>query len=66
MAELIIEMVREVDGRWIAEVPTLPGVIVYGETREEAVAKARTLAANVIADRFYHGDEGADSTSSFG
>ena len=61
MGDLIVEVEPEVDGRWIAEVRSLPGVIVYGDSREEAIAKARTLAANVIADRFYHRDEGAES-----
>jgi predicted RNase H-like HicB family nuclease len=49
-----IEVDREVDGRWIAEVPALPGVIVYGATRAEAVAKAKALALHVIADRIEH------------
>jgi predicted RNase H-like HicB family nuclease len=46
-----IELDRETDGRWIAEVPSLPGVIVYGITRAEAIARARALALRVIADR---------------
>lgn len=52
-----IELDREVDGRWIAEVPALPGVIVYGSTRSEAIAKAKALALHVIADRIEHGEE---------
>ena len=51
-----IEIDREEDGRWIAEVPDLPGVMVYGQTREEAIAKAEALALRVIADRLDHGD----------
>ena len=51
-----IEMDREGDGRWIAEVPALPGVIVYGATRDEAVARAKALALHVIADRIDHGE----------
>jgi predicted RNase H-like HicB family nuclease len=51
-----IEIEREDDGRWIAEVPDLPGVLVYGATREEAVAKAEALALRVIADRLDHGE----------
>ena len=57
MGELIVEVEREADGRWIAEIPALPGVLVYGNTRQEAVLKARTLAVSVIADRVYHGDD---------
>lgn len=52
-----IEIEREVDGRWIAEVPTLPGVIVYGDTRAEAVAKAKALALHVVADRIENGED---------
>jgi predicted RNase H-like HicB family nuclease len=47
---------REEDGRWIAEVPALPGVMVYGATREEALAKVEALALRVLADRAEHGD----------
>lgn len=52
-----IEIEREDDGRWIAEVPDLPGVMVYGGTREEALAKVEALALRVIADRIDHGEE---------
>lgn len=51
-----IEIEREEDGRWIAEVLDLPGVIVYGNTREEAIVKAQSLALRVIADRLDHGE----------
>ena len=51
-----IEVEQEDDQRWIAEVLDLPGVIVYGETRERAVAKAEALALRVIADRLDHGE----------
>lgn len=50
-----IEIDREVDGRWIAEVPNLPGVMVYDHSREQAVNKAQALALHVIADRAEHG-----------
>ncbi|HXH48809.1 MAG TPA: type II toxin-antitoxin system HicB family antitoxin [Terriglobia bacterium] len=46
-----IETDRETDGRWIAEVPNLPGVMAYGKTKSEAVAKAQALALRVLADR---------------
>ena len=51
-----IEIDREDDGRWIAEVPELSGVMVYGETREEAIARVQSLALRVIADRLDHGE----------
>jgi hypothetical protein len=47
-----IEVEREEDGRWIAEVPDLPGVIVYGDTRAEAVAKVQALALRVSRERY--------------
>jgi len=46
-----IEFDQEVDGRWIAEIPELPGVIVYGETSLQAEVKAKALALRVLADR---------------
>lgn len=54
---LRIETEAETDGRWIAEVPDLPGVLAYGDTRDEAVAKAKALALRVVADRIEHGEE---------
>jgi predicted RNase H-like HicB family nuclease len=49
-----IELERETDGRWIAEVPSLAGVLTYGATREEAVARVQALALRVFADRLEH------------
>jgi predicted RNase H-like HicB family nuclease len=46
-----IEFDTEVDGRWIADIPELPGVMVYGATRAEAKAKVEALALRVLADR---------------
>lgn len=46
-----METDREVDGRWIAEIRSLPGVMAYGATKREAVAKAEALALRVLADR---------------
>jgi predicted RNase H-like HicB family nuclease len=46
-----IELEREDDGRWIAEVPALPGVLRYGQDRDEAVAGVQALALRVIAER---------------
>ena len=51
-----IEIEREEDGRWIAEVDDLPGVLAYGKTRDEAIAKVEALALRVIADRLDHGE----------
>ena len=51
-----IEIEREDDGRWIAEAPDLPGVMVYGKTRREAIAKVEALALRVLADRLENGD----------
>lgn len=51
-----IEIEREKDGRWIAEVPDLSGVMAYGRTRKKAIAKVESLALRVIADRLDHGE----------
>jgi predicted RNase H-like HicB family nuclease len=51
-----VETELEEDGRWIAEVKELPGVMVYGPTREEAVSRVEALALRVIADRLDHGE----------
>ncbi len=51
-----IDIEKEDDGRWIAEVSDLPGVLTYGKTREEAIAKVEAQALRVIADRIAHGE----------
>ncbi|HEY5285081.1 MAG TPA: type II toxin-antitoxin system HicB family antitoxin [Polyangia bacterium] len=56
--KFVIELEREDDGRWIGEVPDLPGVLVYGASREEAIAHAQALALRVLADRIEHGESG--------
>jgi predicted RNase H-like HicB family nuclease len=53
---LKVETEREADGRWIAEIEALPGVLAYGQTREEAIARAQSLALRVLADRLEHGE----------
>ncbi len=63
--KLSIELDREDDGRWIAEVMDLPGVMVYGQTREEAVASVEVLALRVIADRIEHGEAVPDLADLF-
>ncbi len=52
-----IELEQETDGRWIAEVPELPGVLVHGASRQEAVTRAQALALRVLAERLEHGEE---------
>lgn len=51
-----IEIEREEDGRWVAEVNDLPGVMAYGKTRQEAISQVEALALRVIADRIEHGE----------
>jgi predicted RNase H-like HicB family nuclease len=53
---LTIDLGREEDGRWIAEALELPGVMSYGQTRDEAISNAERLAIEVIADRIAHGE----------
>jgi predicted RNase H-like HicB family nuclease len=54
--ELTLEREREEDGRWLAEVPELPGVLVYGATEDEAMVKAEVLALRVLAERIELGE----------
>ena len=56
MASLKIEVEHEDDGRWIAEVPELPGVMAYGQTRQEAIDRTQSLSLRVLADRLDHGE----------
>ncbi len=51
-----IEYERETDGRWLAEVPEIPGVLAYGSSADEAMAKAETLALRVLAERIESGE----------
>ena len=57
MMHFNIEIEREDDGRWIAEVPKLPGVMVYGEDRASAVAAVQALASRVLAERLEDGEK---------
>jgi predicted RNase H-like HicB family nuclease len=52
-----IEIEIEDDARWIAEIPELPGVMAYGDTRDQAISRAEALALRVMADRLDHGEE---------
>ncbi len=58
-----IETEQEADSRWIAEVVELAGVLAYGITRDQAVAKAKALALRVVAERLDHGEEASALTT---
>ena len=62
---LSLETEQEEDGRWIAEVRDLPGVLAYGATRSEAIARAEALALRVLADRLDHGETVPELTGLF-
>jgi len=55
-----IEHEQEDDGRWLAEVLELPGVLAYGNTPQEAISRVQALALRVLADRIEHGEAGPD------
>jgi len=59
----VVELEQENDGRWIAEVVDLPGVLAYGRSPEEARAKVQALALRVVADRLEHGEAGPELVS---
>jgi predicted RNase H-like HicB family nuclease len=52
---MLIEIEQEEDGRWIGEIPELPGVMVYGQSREDAIIRVKALALRVLADQIEHG-----------
>ncbi|MGJ0397008.1 MAG: type II toxin-antitoxin system HicB family antitoxin [Methylocystis sp.] len=58
--KLTVETEQEADGRWIAEIMEIPGVLTYAATRDEALAQAEALALRVIADRIEHGERPAE------
>jgi predicted RNase H-like HicB family nuclease len=60
---LLVELEQEADGRWLAEVPELPGVLAYGTTADQARARVQALALRVVADRLEHGETGPDLLS---
>ena len=60
MMTLSVEIEQEQDGRWIAEIAELPGVLAYGSTPEDAKAKVQALALRVVADRLEQGEAGPD------
>jgi len=58
-----VETEVETDGRWIAEIPDLPGVLAYGSTESEAAASAQALALRVLADRIEEQKEPAETVT---
>lgn len=56
--QFVLECEREEDGRWLAEVAQLPGVLAYGASANEAMARAEVLALRVLAERLEHGEAG--------
>jgi predicted RNase H-like HicB family nuclease len=55
-----VEVEHETDGRWIAEVVELPGVLAYGSSQDEAIAHVQALALRVVADRLEHDEAGRE------
>ena len=62
-SKFTVELEQETDGRWIAEVQELPGVLCYGANREEALAKVEALALRVVADQLEIGEKLSIPTS---
>jgi predicted RNase H-like HicB family nuclease len=60
--KLTIELDREVDGRWIAEVPQL-NILLYGDSRQDAIQRAQTAAREIVLDRIAHGELPPDSAN---
>ena len=58
-----VEIEQEEDGRWLAEVVELPGVLAYGDSQEDAVSKVQALALRVLAERLEHGEAGPELLS---
>ena len=53
---LAVETEQETDGRWIAEIPQIPGALAYGADRQEAILRVKALALRALADRLDHGE----------
>lgn len=60
-----VEIEKEEDGRWIAEVPALPGAMAYGVTKKEAVARVEALVLRALADKIEHGEEAPELSHVF-
>jgi predicted RNase H-like HicB family nuclease len=65
MTQFTVELDRETDGRWIAEIPALPGAMCYGSSKEEASRKVEALALRILADRIENGDEVPELAGAF-
>lgn len=62
---LAVDIEREEDGRWIAEIPALPGVLAYGNDRTEALSRAEAMALRVLAERLENGETVPELTALF-
>ena len=60
-----IETEQEDDGRWIAEIPALPGVLAYGQSREQALSRVKALALRVLAERLENGEQVPEAADLF-
>ena len=60
-----VEVETEVDGRFIAEVPDIPGALAYGDTADEAVRKVESLVLRILADRIDAGEESEERANGF-
>jgi predicted RNase H-like HicB family nuclease len=62
---MIIEVEEESDGRFIAEIPAIPGAMAYGQSKEAAIAKVEALVLRILADRLDHGEESPELSEVF-
>ena len=60
-----VEIEKEEDGRWMAEVPALRGAMAYGASKEEAIAKVEALVLRAIADKLEHGEDAPEVSHVF-
>ena len=65
MTQFTVELDRETDGRWIAEIAALPGALCYGSSKEEASRKVEALALRILADRIENGDDVPELAGAF-
>jgi len=65
MTQFTVDLDRETDGRWIAEISALPGALCYGATKDEASRKVEALALRILADRLENGDDVPELAGAF-
>jgi predicted RNase H-like HicB family nuclease len=65
MTQFTVELDRETDGRWIAEIPAIPGALCYGSSKEEASRRVEALALRILADRLENGDHVPELAGAF-